>query len=152
MCWIKFVFTLYLIWAKLCKSTVKFQPACWGRKMKVMHTKTISSGLCVAQELRTMVYRATKCTTTNYLTVISLKQKLEHQEHLPARQQPRTEVLALQICQLQNVPSQQSLLCWQLNPISANPGAMANWQSVSIKPGEIPLDKGFLFEVSTFIS
>jgi hypothetical protein len=29
---------------------------------------------------------------------------------------------------------------------------MANWQSVSIKPGEIPLDKGFLFEVSTFIS
>jgi hypothetical protein len=29
---------------------------------------------------------------------------------------------------------------------------MANWQSVSIKPGEIALDKGFLFEVNTFIS
>jgi hypothetical protein len=72
---------------------------------------------------------------------------MEHQEHLPAGQQPRTEVLALQICQLQNVPSQQSLLCCMPETISANPET--THQLMVFKQGMKNLHtmKVFLFKV-----
>jgi hypothetical protein len=78
-----------------------------------------------------------------------MRNNIENQEHLPVWQHPMTEVLAQQICQLQNVLLSQSLLCCEPEPISANPESphqlmVFRWLSKEIGH----TTRAFLFEIN----